>query len=394
MFTSWAVWWAFFQIWLTSDSGGLMLDGAEVGTIFAINGAATVGFQLIYGTLQDRLGLRRHLLIAMGGIASLLGPFVTWVYQPLLVSHFYLGAVLGSLVFAGGFSAAVGLGEAYFDRLSRTHHFTFGRARLFGSLGYAIAVLIAGFVYTLHPLSIFWVASILGVALVVIHLLWTVESVDEPEGGTSTLGSDVALLIRNRQLWALMLVVLLSWTVYQIFEAQMFPDFYASQFASVEEGQQLFGVLAAVQTCAEAVVMGLVPIVMTKIGVKPTIMLGAMVMVIPVAGSAFSDMPLIISVTKLAHAAMVPLIVLGILRYVTLHFNNALSATVYLFGFYVTTFLGSVVLSRPLGMLRDAVGYQTTFMVMTAVIASSVVAAFVVLRRDSAAIDESGSRMR
>ncbi|WP_218184566.1 hypothetical protein [Nigerium massiliense] len=29
-FMSWGIWWSFFQIWLTSEEGGLMLNGTQV----------------------------------------------------------------------------------------------------------------------------------------------------------------------------------------------------------------------------------------------------------------------------------------------------------------------------------------------------------------------------
>ena len=97
-FASWGIWWSFFQIWLTSDSVGLQLSGERVGTVYSINGAVTMVLMIVYGTIQDKLDLKRTLTIAVASVMALIGPFATWVYLPLLQSNFLLGAVLGGVV--------------------------------------------------------------------------------------------------------------------------------------------------------------------------------------------------------------------------------------------------------------------------------------------------------
>jgi len=56
-FASWGIWWSFFQIWLTSDSAGLALSGAQVGTVYSVNSLATLVLMFAYGAVQDRLGI-------------------------------------------------------------------------------------------------------------------------------------------------------------------------------------------------------------------------------------------------------------------------------------------------------------------------------------------------
>lgn len=50
-FAAWGIWWSFYQIWLTSEAGGLQLNGAQVGTVYAIQGAITMALMLVYGVL-------------------------------------------------------------------------------------------------------------------------------------------------------------------------------------------------------------------------------------------------------------------------------------------------------------------------------------------------------
>ena len=107
-FMSWGIWWSFFQLWLTKDTG-LGLNGSQVGTVYAVNSLVTLILMFFYGTIQDRLGLKRHLTILIGIIASCVAPFVIFVYEPLLKNQFMFGVILGAIVLSAGFMAGVGL---------------------------------------------------------------------------------------------------------------------------------------------------------------------------------------------------------------------------------------------------------------------------------------------
>lgn len=84
-----------------------------------------------------------------------LGPFFTWVYVPLLKSNFIVGALIGSIYLSVAFLAASPTFEALAERMSRRFGFEYGQARAWGSFGYAVAALIAGFMFTLNAYLIF-----------------------------------------------------------------------------------------------------------------------------------------------------------------------------------------------------------------------------------------------
>ena len=146
-FTAWGIWWSFFQIWLTNT---LHFSGEQVGTIYSFNSAITLILMFVYGAIQDRLGLKRHLLIFCSVMEMLLGPFFTWLYAPLLHSSFYLGTFLGSLYLSFAFLAASPTFEAVTERISRRYRFEYGQARSWGSFGYAVSALLAGFLFTIR----------------------------------------------------------------------------------------------------------------------------------------------------------------------------------------------------------------------------------------------------
>ncbi|MCP3426664.1 MFS transporter [Rothia sp. AR01] len=389
-FASWGVWWSFFQIWLTDPDSGLGLNGSQVGTIYSVNSAGTLIIMLLYGTLQDRLRIKRHLVVFASAIMTLIGPFAIWVYRPLLESSFLLGVVAGAVVLSAGFMAAAGLLEAFSERLSRTFNYEYGQARMWGSFGYAVVALVAGFLFTVNPALNFWLGSVFGLLCLLVLLFWKSPAVPrdhattvDPTKAENTPGlREMAGVLRSPALWAMIVFVLLSWTFYTVFDQQMFPEFYTLLFDSPERGQQVYGVLNSVQVFLEAIMLGLVPLLMHRIGVKNTLMLGMLVMFLRILGCAVFDDPVVISFVKMFHAPEVALCILPVFRYFTLHFNPALSATMYMVGFQVASQVGNIILSPMLGALRDGIGYQPTFFVISGIVLIAGIYGLLVLKRD------------
>lgn len=389
-FASWGVWWSFFQIWLTDPVSGLGLDGAQVGTVYSVNSVGTLVVMLAYGAIQDKIGVRRGVAVACAVVMALVGPFCIWVYRPLLDHVFGLGVVIGAFVLSVGYMAAVGLIEALCERLSRTYNFEYGQARMWGSFGYAVVALLAGFLFTVDPRLNFWCGSLFGVVLLLVLLFWkspavpehTVTTVDTTDVAAAPSVKDMVKLLRLPKLWALIVLVLFSWTFYTVFDQQMFPQFYTQLFETPAHGQQLYGVLNSVQVFLEAIMMAVVPLLMRKIGVRNTLLLGVLVMCLRILGCASFHDPVMISVVKMFHAFEVPLCVLSVFRYLTLHFNPKLSATLYMVAFNIAAQVGSIVLSPMLGSLRDSIGYQPTFLFISGTVFLAGIFALFVLKKD------------
>ena len=85
-FCSWGIWWSFFSRWLTDPTHGLGMSSAEQGQIYSINSLATLVIMFVYGTIQDQLGIKRKLVIFISAVAACVGPFVQFVYQPMLTA--------------------------------------------------------------------------------------------------------------------------------------------------------------------------------------------------------------------------------------------------------------------------------------------------------------------
>ena len=389
-FAGWGIWWSFFQIWLTTKQG---FTGAQVGTIYSFGSAVALVLMFVYGSLQDKLGLKKTLMIAMVGCQVLLAPFFTWIYVPMLQSNFYVGAMVGAVYLAVSYLAACPVFEAVTERMSRRYNFEYGQARAWGSFGYAISALAAGFLFTMNPYLVFWTGS--AVSLLLLIVLLTVKPEDNPQnleqfenktaseqGAKTPTMKEIFSVFGILDVWKMIVFIILSWTFYTVFDQQMFPEFFTRFFATPEQGQQAYGVLNSIEVFLEFLMMALVPILMKKIGIRKSILLGCLIMICRIGGCGLASTPLGIGCIKLLHAPETAIFILAIFRYFTLHFDTRISATLYMVGFQIAAQVGQIVFSTPLGSLRDSIGYQHTFLLIAGIVLCATVYAFLILKKD------------
>ena len=389
-FAGWGIWWSFFQIWLTSQQG---FTGAQVGTIYSFGSAAALVLMFVYGSIQDKLGMKKTLMIFQIVCQILLAPFFTWVYVPMLEANFYLGALVGAVYLSIAYLAACPVFEAVTERMSRRFNFEYGQARAWGSLGYAVSALCAGFLFTINPYLIFWTGSVVSALLLAVLLTLRPENnaalraqyenrrESAKESQTPTL-RDILGVFRIFDVWKIIAFIIMSWTFYVVFDQQMFPEFFTRFFDTPAEGQQAYGILNSIQVFFEFIMMALVPILMKKIGVRRTILLGCCIMIVRIGGCSLVTNPLGVAAVKLLHAPESAIFILAIFRYFTLHFDTRISATLYMVGFQIAAQIGQIIFSTPMGALRDQIGYQSTFTVIAGIVVVAGIYAFFILRKD------------
>ncbi|WP_448177840.1 MFS transporter, partial [Stenotrophomonas maltophilia] len=78
-------------IWLRKYVG---LDGADTGFIFSCISIVALCAQPLYGFMQDKLGLRKNLLLLIAVLLISSGPFFM-VFGTLLRWNVFLGSVIG-----------------------------------------------------------------------------------------------------------------------------------------------------------------------------------------------------------------------------------------------------------------------------------------------------------
>lgn len=388
-FTAWGIWWSFFQIWLTTRLG---FSGAQVGTIYTFDSAITLVLMFIYGSIQDKLGLKRKLLIVITILEMLLGPFFTWIYAPMLKSNFLLGAIAGSFYLSLAFLAASPTFEALAERMSRRYGFEYGQARSWGSFGYAVAALCAGYLFTISPYIVFWLSSVVSCLTLLLLTLGRTKNptiinqyedkAEEVKQADKPSFKEILHVFKLADLWKLVILIILSGSFYTVFDQQMFPEFFTQFFKTQAVGDTAYGILNSIEVFLEAIMMAWVPWLMKKIGVRRTVLIGITVMFIRIGACGLVTNPLGISCVKLLHAPETAIFALAIFRYITLHFDTRLSATMYMVVSQIAGQVGQIIFSTPLGSLHDEIGYRSTFLVISGIVFLALIFAFFILKGD------------
>ena len=192
---------------------------------------------------------------------------------------------------------------------------------------------------------------------------------------------DFLNIFKIRSLWEIAIFLVFSGTFYTIFDQQMFPQFFTQFFKTQAIGDHMYGILNSVEVFLEAIMMGLVPLLMKKIGVRRTILVGVTFMFIRIGGCGLITNPVGVSIIKLLHAPETAIFCVVMFRYYTLHYDPRVSATINIVTGIAGAF-GQILLSTPLGMLRDHIGYQPTFLVIAGIVFCAGLYGYFIIRKD------------
>lgn len=365
-FITWSVWWSFYSIWLNQTLG---LTGAETGTIFSVNSFSSLVFMLFYGVVQDKIGTKKHLLWFQSVILMGTGPFIIYLYEPLLLSSFYTGAILGGLYFGAGFTAGVAFLESFTEKISRKYKFEFGKSRMWGSLGYAAATFTAGLLLSINPHLNFWMASVGGVGFFILNYFFKVEVGKEEEKKTTNLSiADILSVFKQKKIWLLILYLFGTTCIYTVYDVQLFPVYFTELFHDTASGQQVYGYLNSFQVIMESAMLFAAPFIVNKVGTKQALILAGFIMGSRIIGSALVDGPIGISLIKLLHAFELPIMLIAVFKYISLNFDQRMSATIYLIGFKISGEIGVIVFSNVIGRMLDSTSFETTFFVLGSIV--------------------------
>ncbi|WP_158092526.1 oligosaccharide MFS transporter [Gilliamella sp. A7] len=373
-YAAWSLWWSFYAIWLKSKIG---LSGEQLGVVYAANSAAAMFFMIFYGIIQDKLQIGKAVVTFQSIMMILIGPFLIYVYEPLLRQDFILGVCIGAPVLSAGFISGSALIDSFIERISRLCNFEFGPARFWGSFGYAAATFVAGISFGIDPHINFWLASGVAAIYFIINLFFkptqklsvsnNTPQIIVPKPNIPTI-SEIFSLFALRKFWLFVVFIIGTFSFYTIYDQQLFPNFYTSFFEKEETGYKIYGYLNSFQVFLEASCMIIAPYFINKLGAKKSLLVAALVMICRIGLSASLDNVYLISLVKLFHAIEIPLFILAMFKYIVANFDARLSATLYLVGFNISSNLGVIVLSKPVGKLFDNHGYSTTFYILASIV--------------------------
>lgn len=358
-FVSWSACYSLFTIWLGQE---IHLNGEATGLIFGINAAFTLLMQPLYGYISDKLGVRKDLLIYLSGILIFTGPFFIYVYGPLLKMNVILRAIVGGIFLGVGFLASCGAVESYIEKISRKYDFEYGRARMWGSLGWAVTTFFAGQLFNINPSYNFWIASIAAIIMFLIILTTKIEVTDdEAKKADSVKIQDVFNLFKLKDFWFFVIFVLGVTCVYGVYD-QQFPNYFAEQFATAKLGNQMFGYLNSFQVFLEAGMMFMAPKIVNKLGARNSLLLAGFLMAFRITGSGIVNGPILISMMKLIHSFELPILLVSVFKYLDANFESRLSSILYLVGYQFSGQIGTIALSSLVGKMIDSLGFKATYL--------------------------------
>ena len=367
LFVCYSFVYAMYAIWL---SQAVSLNGEQIGIIFSVNAFAAITSQPLLGFIQDKIQARQHILWLNVFTLMAAGPFLNYVYKPMLIADFYLGAAVGALYIALVFLAIAGAVETYIERISRFNHLEYGQIRTWGSLGWAAAAFFTGRLININPDLNFWIASV--VAIVPLCILAFVK-IPVSEKATEAFAKadkitlqDVIGVLKIRDFHFLAIFVFGVASVYVVYD-QQFPVYFASVFETVEAGNRMYGYLNSAQIFLEAGGFFVAPWIVNRIGPKNGLLLAGAIMVTRIVASGLTDSSVLISLIKLMHAAELPILMVAMFKYLNKHFDSHLSSTLYLVGFAFVTQVGTVILSPIAGYYYDTIGFEQTYFIMAAI---------------------------
>ena len=370
-YAAWSLWWSFYAIWLKNEIG---LSGEQLGIVYSANSAAAMFFMIFYGIIQDKLQIGKTVITFQSIIMLLIGPFLIYVYEPLLRNDFILGVCIGAPVLSAGFISGCALIDSFIERISRLFGFEFGPARFWGSFGYAAATFVAGILFGINPHINFWMASAVAAVYFTINLIYKptqqFSATDKAviQKPTIPTMNEIFSLFGMKKFWLFVFFIIGTNSFYTIYDQQLFPNFYTSFFEKPDKGYQIYGYLNSFQVFLEAACMILAPYFINKIGAKKALLAAALVMVCRISLSATLDNVYLISLVKLFHAIETPLFILAVFKYAVANFDARLSSTLYLVGFNISSNVGVIVLSWIVGKLFDKTGYSMTFYILAAIV--------------------------
>lgn len=351
-------------LWLRST---LELSGTETGIVFSANFIAAMCSQPVYGYVSDKLGMRKHILWAIGLLCMASGLFLVYIYGPLLKTNVLAGAALGGIYLGITFIAGSYALESYVDRIGRAYGFEYSRVRLWGSLGFASAALLTGRLYNVDPHYNFMLASAAGLFLVLMLVFWRLPAHEAMSDKSQALRiKDAIALLRDKAFWKFMAFVLTVTNIYLVYD-QQFPSYFASQFPDKATGAAMFGYLNSLQIFVEAGGLFLAPLLVRRIGAKYGLLLAGTVMLVRICGSGIAIGPISISAMKMLHSVELPILIVSVFRYIAYHFDNRLASTVYMVGWSFGHSLGLSVLSPIVGKSYDLIGFPNTYLLLAAI---------------------------
>jgi MFS transporter, PPP family, 3-phenylpropionic acid transporter len=342
VYSAFASWMAFFNIHLTK----IGFTGLQIGALNAVFISSSALAVPFWGMLADRKGSYRILLFLSGLCAiivffmSFANAFFSILLMVFLISLFQqpMGTVVDGIT--------LGL-----TRLNP--ELSYGKFRLWGSVGYAISALIVGFFAMNNTSVIFSIAAILFSVILVINLL-TLPA--KPLTGRSLVNfGSVKTFMQNKVVISFFFLMLF----YGITISPLY-QFINLYYIEIGASNRLIGIALAIQAGFEIPFFLFGIRLVKKTSPEFIILIAMLVSILRMALYGFVSNPEIAICIGILHGFTISFFLVGAVQYVQSHTPTELSTTgqsmIWAFHFGAGLTFGYLLV----GYLKDLVGMQKT----------------------------------
>lgn len=334
------------------------LSGVQIGLVASVVPLAGVALQPLWGTMSDRFGWRKPLLVLSLLAAALIAPAVT------LASSF--GAILPLFtLLAVALSPAVPLADATTLEWLRHHGGSYGAVRVYGSLGFLLSSLAVGPFYAGQ--GIYRLFVLYGVLLFIACLV-SLSAPRQRDAAALARGEGIVTLLRDRVVLVFLLLALTGYGTYAAYNT-----FFALYLKGLGAGTGVVGVAAGLASLSELPVMAVAGLVVARLGVKPLLLAGLGAALLRwTAYGLLHDYHVVLLFQLLHGLAFAGFYVAGV-TFIDLRVPPRLRATGQTLFNGATFGLGTMLGSNLFGVLFDRLHAGGMFLIAAAICAASMV---------------------
>lgn len=381
-FFIWAITYGFLTLWLSQEAG---LTGAQSGVVFSLMAGMSLLFQPLFGIISDKLVFKKTLLITIAVAGIFIGPYFQWTFMPILAINPVLASIVTGVVLAFIMNGGVSVIEQYVQRASLANKFEFGHSRMGGSVAGAVSALVAGRLFLWQPNAIWWACSSSAVLLTMLLFKTKINFSNAAAAmGTSNeklTKKDLFSIFKLRNFWILAQFYMVASALFDVFD-QQFIVFFKTFFETDAQGTMMYSYMNSAQTVIELCLMISMPFIINKIGARNGLLIYGFLTFVRIFGSAMAPSWEWNVFFRLLAGFEMPLLLVSIMKYISGAFDIRLYATVYALASNFAKQISVFIFSTVAGSMYDKSGYQSTYLMMSAVVLVITLVAVFFLERE------------
>ncbi len=237
------------------------IDGKTTGLIFSSGSLIAMLFQPLLGVLADKTKKTKELLVFLMLVTGLV---VSVFYMFLTTQIAFIVFVVYSITIFGTMPLV--------DSLAVSTTYSFGKLRLWGSIGFAVGCFISGKTISSFGEKSFLIVTLISAVVTVITLL-NLDKIEVKESEKANF-NDIKLLLKNKDyMYFLFFTLIILGTI------NVHGVFFARYFTTIGGGTTFFGIVVLLLTMSEVPFMNLAARGSEKYGTKNLLIFSGLIFI-------------------------------------------------------------------------------------------------------------------